>query len=156
MPSAPLPRVALFLLALARVAVVVPRTSWIPAGLQAHGAMDLHDPWKGLETAGDDTFAFQARAGVPEFRFAAPRDVAAAVNGWQPDAPGEALAAAPRGDDDPLRFRSIPIATAAPLLPRPAATRTAQGPLSQPLGPSRPSFSRVADSAEATREPAII
>lgn len=99
-------------LALARVAVVVPRTSWIPAGLQAHGAMDLHDPWKGLETAGDDTFAFQSRTGVPEFRFAAPNDVAAAINGWQPDAQGETVEAAPRiARTIPVRLRAEPAIT---------------------------------------------
>ena len=72
-------------IALARVAVVSPRTDWIPVGLQEHGAMDLRAPWRALETSGEDTFAFHARSGVPEWRLATPPEVNAAVNGWQGD-----------------------------------------------------------------------
>jgi hypothetical protein len=83
-------------LALARVAVVSPRTDWIPVGLQQHGVMDLRAPWRSVETSGDDTFAFYARSGVPEFRIAASREVSAAVNGWQPDPTADPSVDAPR------------------------------------------------------------
>ncbi len=90
-------------LALARVAVIAPRTQWIPAGLQEHDAMDLRDPWRSVATSGDDAFAFHARSGVPEFRVAMAPEVSAAVNGWQPDASGAV-------SDEPARIgNALPV-----------------------------------------------
>lgn len=106
-------------LALARVAVVSPGTDWIPAGLQQHGAMDLRAPWRSVETSGDDTFAFYARSGVPEFRVATSPEVSAAVNGWQPESHADT-------DEEPPRLASaLPV-----VLPsEPALTSPAPGAL---------------------------
>ncbi|MEZ4405638.1 MAG: hypothetical protein R3A52_03945 [Polyangiales bacterium] len=89
-------------LALARVAVIAPRTDWVPLGLHEHGAMDMRAPWRALETSGDDTFAFHARSGLPEWRLSTTPDVAAAVNG--------AVAASSEGaDESPRVNRSVPV-----------------------------------------------
>lgn len=90
-------------LAVARIAVVDARRAWIPVGLHEHGEMDLRDPWKSLETSGDDTFVFHVRSGLPEFRVRTTADVAAAVNAWLP--------AQTEGDPDPAPRlqREIPV-----------------------------------------------
>jgi hypothetical protein len=69
-------------LALARVAVLRPRSAWIPVGLLDRGPMSLADPWGAVPPAGDDTFAFTARDGVPEWRLATTPDVTAAINAY--------------------------------------------------------------------------
>jgi len=69
-------------LALARIAVLRPRDAWLPVGILDHGAMSLSDPWGSVPGAGDDTFAFTARSGLPEWRLASTPDVTAAINAF--------------------------------------------------------------------------
>jgi Rad3-related DNA helicase len=44
--------------------------------------MALGDPWAAVPGAGDDTFAYTARDGVPEWRLATTPDVTAAINAF--------------------------------------------------------------------------
>lgn len=74
------PRCAPQDLALARITVLRPRDAWLPAGLVDRGAMSLDDPWAAVPGAGDDTFAFTARSGLPEWRLRASPDLTAAIN----------------------------------------------------------------------------
>lgn len=91
-------------LALARVAVLRPRDAWIPAGLVDHGALSLDEPWGAVPGAGDDTFAFTARSGEPEWRLRATPDVTAAVNAFSAVTTDPEHAA----DDAPRINRVIP------------------------------------------------
>ena len=77
------PRCAPQDLALARIAVLRPRDAWLPLGLVDHGEMSLGDPWSSVPGAGDDTFAFSARDGLPEWRLATTPDVTAAINAFR-------------------------------------------------------------------------
>lgn len=96
-------------LAVARLAVIDARRGWIPVGLHEHGEMDLRDPWRALETSGDDTFSFHVRSGLPEFRVRTTADVAAAVNAWMPaQAEGDPDPAPRLGREVPVRLRAEP------------------------------------------------
>jgi len=91
-------------LSLARIAVLRPRDAWLPVGLLDRGAMSLADPWGSVPGAGDDTFAFTARDGVPEWRLTATPDVTAAVNAFSAFSTDAEHAA----DDSPRVNRAIP------------------------------------------------
>ncbi len=91
-------------LALARIAVLRPRDAWLPAGLVDHGSMSLTDPWAAVPGAGDDTFAFTARSGEPEWRLSASPDVTAAINAYTAVTTDPTHAA----DDAPRVNRVIP------------------------------------------------
>jgi len=98
------PRCAPQDLALARIAVLRPRDAWLPVGLVDHGSMSLSDPWSGVTGAGDDTFAFTARSGLPEWRLSTSPDVTAAVNAFSATSADPSVAA----DDSARVNRVIP------------------------------------------------
>jgi hypothetical protein len=98
------PRCAPQDLALARIAVLRPRDAWLPVGLVDHGSMSLADPWSTVPGAGDDTFAFTARAALPEWRLATTPDVTAAVNAFSATTSDPSVAA----DDSARVNRVIP------------------------------------------------
>ena len=96
------PRCAPQDLALARIAVLRPRDAWLPVGLVDHGSMSLSDPWSTVPGAGDDTFAFTARAGLPEWRLATTPDVTAAINAFSATTSDPSVAA-----DDSARINRV-------------------------------------------------
>jgi hypothetical protein len=96
------PRCAPQDLALARIAVLRPRDAWLPVGLVDHGSMSLSDPWSTVPGAGDDTFAFTARAGLPEWRLATTPDVTAAINAYSATTSDPSVAA-----DDSARINRV-------------------------------------------------
>lgn len=96
------PRCAPQDLALARIAVLRPRDAWLPVGLIDHGSMSLSDPWSTVPGAGDDTFAFTARAALPEWRLATTPDVTAAINAYSATTPDPTVAA-----DDSARINRV-------------------------------------------------